>query len=68
MNLDDKIQMLATTIATEAAALGLIFVNGPDTKVVSPALSLKKDINSTNGQRRQMYCFSIAEQPTGGVA
>jgi hypothetical protein len=64
MTLNDKIQKLTTTIATEATALGLVFVNGPDTAARPASLSLQENLDTTNGQIRQVYAFSVAEHGT----
>ena len=55
-----KIAQLNAAIQAEAAKLGLVFVNGPDTApgtfdAQQPARS------QTNGQERETYLFSVAE-------
>jgi len=58
MTFEQKLTSLTAAITQQAAALGLIFVKGPDTGIVPPPVP---STNPTSGQMRGVYLFGVAD-------
>jgi hypothetical protein len=54
-----KAEQLAKYIAEKAAELGLVFVDGPN---ITPSSAPRPDYNTTNGQERAGFDFSVAKK------
>ncbi|MGA7855695.1 MAG: hypothetical protein WCA15_20415 [Candidatus Acidiferrales bacterium] len=58
--LDHKLHELNKFIIEKAKELGLFFVDGPDTRAIT--YDPRVDIGHTNGQRRGIWLFAVADQ------
>jgi hypothetical protein len=62
--MEDKIAAFNTAIETAAAGLGLVFAYGADPIAQPTSLAVSPSIGATNGQRRAVYLFAVAESVT----